>query len=158
MWRRCRTFSNLLLVAGHLFRQGKAIKCLCNQWGKVWNYYSPPCLEPRMFYNSSVWEHMYIPFKANSCSLQSKFVPDRHLQGWALLQSLTLIFCGFFLLWLVGVFFPIRKEIELVLKSYHVKWFSAPFSSSVITYAAPLPPRKRLRGNLALGRLNTIWW
>lgn len=53
-------------------------------------------------------------------------------------------------------FFPIRKEIEFVLKSYHIKRFAALFSSSVITYAASLPPRKRLRANLALGRLNTI--
>lgn len=41
----------------------KAVKCLCNQWGKVWNYYFPPCLQTRMFYSSSVWEHMCTPFR-----------------------------------------------------------------------------------------------
>lgn len=84
----------------------KAIKCLCNQWGKVWNYYFPPCLQPRTFYNSSVWEHI-CTFQANSCSLQSRFFHDRHLQGWALLQSLALTFNVFFFVVVVcWDFFP----------------------------------------------------
>lgn len=81
----------------------KAIKCLCNQWGKVWNYYFPPCLQPRMFYNLSVWEYVCTS-QTNSCSLQHRFVPDRHLQGWALLQSLTLIFEVFLVVVCWGIF------------------------------------------------------
>lgn len=81
----------------------KAIKCLCNQWGKVWNYYFPPCLQPRTFRISSVWEHV-CAFQANSCSPQPRFVLDRHLQAWALLQSLTLIFEVFFVVVCRGIF------------------------------------------------------
>lgn len=146
-WRKCRTFSNLVLVAGHLFRQERKLSS------------ASATKEVR----SEITTSLPVYSQESFITHQSGSACHRHLQGWALLQSLTLIFVGFIffiflLLWFVVFFSPIRKEIGFVLKSYHIKWFAAPFSSSFITHAAPLPPRKCLRANLALGRLNAIWW
>lgn len=101
-WRRCRTFSNLILVAGHLFRQERklssasAISEVRSEITTSLPVYSQECF---ITYQSG---NMSVPLR--QILVQHRFVPDRHLQGWALLQSLTLIFEVFFVVVCWGVF------------------------------------------------------
>lgn len=141
-WRRCRTFSNLVLVAGHLFRQERKLSS-ASAISEVRSEITtslPVYSQERFISHQS--GNTFVPFRQILVHLSlDLFLIDAFKPGPC--YSPSLLFLRSFLLWFVGVFFPTRKEIEFVLKPYHIKWFAAPFSSSVITCTAPLPPRKR---------------
>lgn len=83
--RGCRTLSNLVLVAGHLFRQDKKLSSASaiNEV-RFMKLLLPSLFTAKNFLQLNSLGTQVCTFQANSCWLQPGFVPDRHLLGWAL--------------------------------------------------------------------------
>lgn len=98
----------------------KPIKCLCNQWGKLyeilWNATSLPVYSQEL--NRLVIQ--VCTFQANSCWLQPEFVPINTFKAGPCSLTLAFVVLGFFV-WFIYLFiYFLRKEIEFVLKSYQM--------------------------------------
>lgn len=107
-WKGCRILSNLVLVAGHLFRQEKKLSSASaiNEVRCV-NLLLPSLFTAKMFYNLTAWEPKSVPFRQFPVDFKQNFFLTGTFKAGPCIQLISSIPNSCFVFW--GFFFLGRK-------------------------------------------------